>query len=143
MVGRVCPRHGHRGRPLNSVVRHHMNERRAEGVGTFHRHRDYWECVPDAIPDTTITIDTTDISSSQEELARAVCASWRDTIQRCRDYIESRRAEDAFESRHFTEPQVIIGESDWTVFFGTELELEASFGVEMRGDKPFQLVIGE
>src|SRR5476649_859557 len=25
MVGRVCPRHGHRGRPLNSVVRHASN----------------------------------------------------------------------------------------------------------------------
>ncbi len=24
MVGRVCPRHGHRGRPLNSVVRQHQ-----------------------------------------------------------------------------------------------------------------------
>jgi hypothetical protein len=24
MVGRVWPRHGHRGRPLNSVVRHHQ-----------------------------------------------------------------------------------------------------------------------
>jgi hypothetical protein len=24
MVGRVWPRHGHRGRPLNSVVSHHM-----------------------------------------------------------------------------------------------------------------------
>src|SRR5262249_22106553 len=25
MVGRVCPRHGHRGRPLNSAVRHQLN----------------------------------------------------------------------------------------------------------------------
>jgi hypothetical protein len=25
-VGRVWPRHGHRGRPLNSVVSHHMSE---------------------------------------------------------------------------------------------------------------------
>jgi len=24
MVGRVWPRHGHRGRPLNSIVRHHV-----------------------------------------------------------------------------------------------------------------------
>jgi hypothetical protein len=28
MVGRVWPRHGHRGRPLNSVVRHHMTASR-------------------------------------------------------------------------------------------------------------------
>jgi hypothetical protein len=27
MVGRVWPRHGHRGRPLNSVVRPHVNQR--------------------------------------------------------------------------------------------------------------------
>ena len=27
MVGRVCPRHGHRGRPLNSVVRRHLSRR--------------------------------------------------------------------------------------------------------------------
>src|SRR5258706_1182715 len=26
MVGRVCPRHGHRGRPLNSVVRRHRKQ---------------------------------------------------------------------------------------------------------------------
>jgi hypothetical protein len=32
---------------------------------------------------------------------------------------------------------------EWTVFFTTELELEAVFGVEMRGDEPFQLVIGD
>jgi hypothetical protein len=120
-----------------------MNERRVEGVGTFHRRRDYWECVPDAIPDTMITIDTPDISSSQEERARAVCDSWQDTIQQCRSYIESRRTEANFESRHFTEPTVSIGESDWIVFFTTERELEAVFGVEMRGDRPLQLVIGD
>jgi hypothetical protein len=36
MVGRVLPRHGHCGRPLNSVVRHHMNgvpKVRAVGLG--------------------------------------------------------------------------------------------------------------
>ena len=27
MVGRVWPRHGHRGRPLNSVVRTHLQHR--------------------------------------------------------------------------------------------------------------------
>jgi hypothetical protein len=30
MVGRVWPRHGHRGRPLNSVVRHHLELSRFE-----------------------------------------------------------------------------------------------------------------
>ena len=110
-----------------------MNERRVEGVGAFHRRHDYWECVPDAIPDTVITVQTPDISLSQEERARAVCASWEDTIQRCRDYIESRRTETDFESRQFTDPTVSIGESDWIVFFTTESELEAVFGVEMRG----------
>src|SRR5258708_6139328 len=116
-----------------------MNERSVEGVGTFHRRHDYWECVPDTIPDTVITIQTSDISSSQEQRARAVCASWQDTIQRCRSYIESRRTETDFESRQFTEPEVSIGESDWIVFFTTECELEAVFGVEMRGDKPLDL----
>ncbi len=120
-----------------------MNERRVEGVGTFRRRHDYWECVPDAIPDTMVTIQTPDISSAQEERARAVCASWKDTVQLCRKYIESRRTEVDFESRRFTEPTVSIGESDWTVFFTTERELEAVFGVEMRGDKPLQLVIGD
>jgi hypothetical protein len=33
MVGRVWPRHGHRGRPLNSVVRHHMAPSRVTPPG--------------------------------------------------------------------------------------------------------------
>jgi hypothetical protein len=120
-----------------------MNQRRVEGVGTFYMRGSYWECVPDAVPDIRIECGTPTIHPSQEERARVICSSWDAILEECLQYIEGQRAIAGFESRQFTEPSVIIDVDEWTVFFTTEIELEAVFGVEMRGDEPFQLVIGD
>ena len=79
-------------------------------------------------------MDTPEIHPVQAARAQALVASWGITIEKCLQFIESKRQVCGFESRVFTDPSVIIGVDDWMVYFTTDVELEAVFGVEMRGD---------
>ncbi len=113
------------------------------GVGVFRHDGSHWQCVPHSLPGIVFQCDTSSVLPWHDECARSLCRSWDDTVRRCLDYIERQRSQCHFQSRTFSAPSVLFGAEAWIVFFETEVEAESVFGVEFRGDDPFQLVIGD
>jgi len=121
-----------------------MGERRVEGVGAFTFRGDRWECIPDAHPESCITLEGEEITASHESRARAICSNWPGVLRRCMAFIESKRRSEGIESTSFTEPTVFIDDDDeWAVFFTVDVEREDPLGVEFEGEMPVSLMAGD
>jgi|GEM_PF-3599359 len=121
-----------------------MSTRYIQGVGELLERKDFWEGELSRLDGGTLSIDSKTISSEQEARARWICENWPAVLSDCRKFIEAKREKYGLRAKQFDDPGVFMREGDeWTVWFGTESESEAIVGVEFRGDKPFQLVIGD
>lgn len=115
-----------------------------DGVGEFQRRDGYWECSPQLMYDPIFNVDGETISSPQQERARQICRDWGNIIVRCKAYIEEVRGQYKLQAFEFNDPGIFIHEADeWSVYFDTEHEFDAVVGVDFRGERPFQLTIGD
>ncbi len=115
-----------------------------KGVGEFAMCSDHWECAPLALGESTLNIESAEISPEQESRAQYICSNWAAIVSQCLAYVELRRVDYKLEADSLTDPNVFINSGEeWSVYFDTELEFEAIVGVEFNGNQPFQLVIGD
>lgn len=116
--------------------------RRIPGIGEFTFRGDYWECLAAEISGLPITIDNPDIESQTDALT-ALLKFYKDSIlSECIAYIESQRRNYGLSAKEFGNPNIVVMNTV-TVFFDTELETEATVGVEFLGTDPLQLIIGD
>lgn len=113
-------------------------------VGTFQDKGGYWECSPESMKGSLISIETPSISKEHASAAQLICSNWAKKIDIALKYVESVRAKYKLEAHTFINPNAFINsETEWSIYFDTESETEAVVGVEFDGDAPFQLVIGD
>ena len=115
-----------------------------DGVGEFRMRSDHWECEPLALGESTLNIESAEISSDQKDRARYICSNWKAIVNQCLAYVELRRLDYKLKAESLTDPNVFINSGEeWSIYFDTEHEFEAVVGVEFHGDQPFQLTIGD
>jgi len=113
-------------------------------VGKFQDKGGYWESNPESMAGAILSIETQNISDKQLLLAQDVCKGWAGNIEIALQYIESVRAKYKLEAKIFTNPNAFINsDTEWSIYFDTESEIEAVVGVEFSDDAPFQLTIGD
>jgi hypothetical protein len=113
-------------------------------VGTFLDKGGYWESTPALMGGSIVSIETENISDKQALIAQNICDNWAGKIETALQYIESVRAEYQLEAQTFNNPNAFINsDSEWSIYFDTESELEAVVGVDFLDDAPFQLTIGD
>lgn len=114
-----------------------------EGIGDFVQFDGYWELSPDCMEGSTLSIDAESISKEQADLSKHICKNWNQYILTCLRFIEEVRDRYGLTARNFSNLNVFVtDESEWTVFFDSDVEFEAVVGVEFKSRRPFQLIIG-
>jgi len=113
-------------------------------VGKFQDKGGYWESNPESMDGAILSIETEDISDKQILIAKDICKGWAAKIETALKYIESVRSEYKLEAQTFNNPNAFINtDSEWSIYFDTESEIEAVVGVEFSDDAPIQLTIGD
>ena len=112
------------------------------GVGEFILKGDYWECPSSHISGLPITIDNPDIESGVEVLTEFLNTHKGSVLNECLAYIESQRSNYGLLAKEFENPNIVVMDTV-TVFFETEMEIEATVGVEFVDTNPYQLIIGD
>ena len=115
-----------------------------EGVGIFHKGSGFWEAEPDSLQGALLSIESEAINTEQAARAKTICANWQSILGQCKQFIESNRHDYQLHAKSFTNPNVFIEAEDrWSVYFDTEVSIEAVVGVEFSGHLPSQLIIGD
>ena len=115
-----------------------------EGVGEFVRGANFWSCKPPVLNGEAIQIYSPQVSLHQGEIARWICGHWQAILLQCREFVEAERATYELQAQELNEPSVFIGEGDdWSVYFTTEHEYDATVGVDFERDIPIALTIGD
>ena len=112
------------------------------GIGEFSFKGDCWECLSSTISGLSIIIDNPSIDVGIEVLTEFSSSHNDSVVNECISYIESRRSDYGLLAKRFENPSILVMDTV-TVFFETELEAEATVGVEFMGSKPRQLIIGD
>ncbi len=115
-----------------------------EEIGEFVRGADFWACQPAVLGGESIQIFSPEVSEHQAEIARWICGHWDRILIQCREFVEAERDTYELEAKELNRPSVFIGEGDdWSVYFSTEHEFDATVGVDFERDIPIALTIGE
>jgi len=113
-------------------------------IGEFIRGKDFWSCTPAVLNGEPIQIFSPEVSEHQADIARWICGHWPAILVQCREFVEAERATYELQAQELNCPSVFIGEGDdWSVYFTTEHEHDATVGVDFERDIPVALTIGD